>query len=144
MYEPGLLRVTVSASGRLKEPYWGAACAEYEKRLGAYCKLNVLEVSDGVPPECPAGAFLVALCVEGETPDSESFARLLQTWQNRGVSHIGFLIGGSEGLPAKVKSQADYRLSLSRLTWPHHMARAMLEEQLYRALNWLAGGKYHK
>ena len=139
-----MLKVTVSASGRLKEPYWQAACAEYEKRLAAYCKLSVLEVPDGKPPECPGGAFRVALCSEGDMPDSLEFARLLQTWQNRGVSSVCFLIGGSEGLPEAVKSQADYRLSLSRMTWPHHMVRAMLEEQIYRAMNVLAGGKYDK
>ena len=139
-----MLKITIAASGRLKEPYWQGACAEYEKRLGVYCKLNISECPDGTPPEAPAGAFRVALCSEGEMVDSLEFARLLQTWQNRGVSHICFLIGGSEGLPEEIKAQADHRLSLSRMTWPHHMARAMLEEQIYRAMNVLAGGKYHK
>ena len=139
-----MLKITIAASGRLKEPYWKAACAEYEKRLAAYCKLTVREVPDGAPPDIPAGAFGVALCAEGEMADSLAFARLLQAWQNRGASHLCFWVGGSEGLPEALKARADYRLSLSRMTWPHHMARAMLEEQLYRAMNLSAGGKYHK
>lgn len=139
-----MLKIVVSVSGRLKEPYWESACAEYEKRLSAYCKLSLLQSPDGSPPPCPDGVFRVALCSEGEMPDSVQFAQLLQKWQNSGVSSICFLIGGSEGLPEDMKASAGYRLSLSRMTWPHHMARAMLEEQLYRALNYLAGGKYHK
>ena len=139
-----MLKVAVSVSGKLKEPYWEAACAEYEKRLSAYCKLQILQTPNGTPPHCPDGAFRAALCAEGDMLTSEEFAGKLQKWQNAGVSQICFLIGGSEGLPEDLKAGADFRLSLSRMTWPHHMSRAMLEEQLYRALNFLAGGKYHK
>ena len=139
-----MLRVAVSVSGKLKEPFWEAACKEYEKRLGAYCQFSLLQTADGTPPKTQEGWFTVAMCSEGEMLDSEDFARRLAQWQNNGVSRIQFLIGGSDGLPERQKVAADFRLSLSRMTWPHHMARAMLEEQIYRALNINSGGKYHK
>lgn len=139
-----MMNITIAASGRLKEPYWEAACAEYEKRLSRFCRLTVMETPESKPPQAPKGAFAVALCAEGEALSSEAFAEKLASWAGGGTSRVCFLIGGSEGLPEEVKASAGFKLSLSRMTWPHHMARAMLLEQVYRAFTILEGGKYHK
>jgi 23S rRNA (pseudouridine1915-N3)-methyltransferase len=139
-----LFRVTLSVSGRLNEPFWRDAAREYEKRLSAWCKLAALEAPEPKPPAVPKADKLVALCVEGRPLSSEAFAQTLRDWQNAGVSHAAFLIGGSDGLPETLKAGADERLSLSQMTFPHAAARVLLLEQLYRAFSILNGGKYHK
>ena len=141
-----MLRVTVICQGRLKEPWYIDACREYLKRLGAWCKPEVVELAeDGDPlPRIPKGAYVTALCIEGEALDSPALARRLEKLAAGGVSHLCFLIGGSEGLPAEAKARADWRLSMSEMTFPHHLARVMLLEQLYRAFSINAGTKYHK
>ncbi len=141
-----MLRVSVLCQGRLKEPYYIAACQEYLKRLGAYCKAEVTELTeDGdVAGRIPKGAYVIALCIEGEKFSSPALARQLEKLASAGVSRICFLIGGSEGLPPAAKQAADLRLSMSDMTFPHHLARVMLLEQLYRALSINAGAKYHK
>lgn len=141
-----MLRVSVLCQGRLKEPWYIAACQEYLKRLSAYCKAEVIELAeDGdVLARIPKGAYVVALCIEGEKLSSPALAERLQALQNRGVSRICFLIGGSEGLPEPAKAAAALRLSMSDMTFPHHLARVMVLEQLYRAFSINAGTKYHK
>ena len=135
--------IDILASGRLKEPYWEAACAEYAKRLSRFCRLYIAEAPDHKqPPAAPKGAFVVALCSEGEMLSSEGFAARLSGWLEKG--RVSFLIGGSNGLSDEAKAAAAFRLSISRMTWPHHMARAMLLEQIYRAFTIRSGGKYHK
>lgn len=139
-----MTRIHIAAAGRLREPYWKAACDEYAKRLTGFCKLTISETGDGDCPQAPPGFFTAALCSEGESLTSEAFAGRLRVWQNTGVSRVCFLIGGSDGLPQSAKSAAGFLLSLSAMTWPHHMVRAMLLEQIYRAFTILEGGKYHK
>ncbi len=141
-----MLRVSVICQGRLKEPYYIAACREYIKRLGAFCKAEVTELAeDGdVVGRIPRGAYVIALCVEGEKLSSPALAALLEKQANLGRSHICFLIGGSEGLPPAAKEASDLRLSMSDMTFPHHLARVMVLEQIYRALSINAGTKYHK
>ena len=141
-----MLRVSVLCLGRLKEPYYIAACAEYLKRLGAYCKAEVTELpEDGdIAARVPKGAYTVALCIEGRKLDSPGLASMMERLSTGGVSRVCFLIGGSEGLPPEVKERADFRLSMSDMTFPHHLARVMLLEQLYRAFSITAGAKYHK
>ena len=90
------------------------------------------------------GAALVALCVEGKQRSSEELARLMADSASRGVSHLVFLIGGSFGLHPSIKELAAVRLSMSPMTFPHHLARVMLLEQIYRAYQINAGTKYHK
>ena len=142
----GMLRVTIICQGRLKESYYIAACGEYLKRLSAYCKAEVTELSEegDIPSRIPKGAYVIALAIEGEKLSSPQLAAKLEKLAGRGESRICFLIGGSEGLPADVKAAADYRLSMSDMTFPHHLARVMLLEQLYRAFTITAGAKYHK
>ena len=141
-----MLRVSVLCQGRLKEPYYIAACQEYLKRLGAWCKAEVTELAEDGPiaSRIPKGAYVIALCIEGEKLSSPALAQKLELLANRGVSHICFLIGGSDGLPEAAKRSADFSLSMSDMTFPHHLARVMLLEQLYRALSISAGTKYHK
>ena len=141
-----MLRVSVICQGRLKEPYYIAACAEYLKRLGAYCKAEVTELpEDGdVAARIPKGAYVIALCIEGEKLSSPDLAKKLEKLAGQGESRLCFLIGGSDGLPEAVKAAADYKLSMSDMTFPHHLARVMLLEQLYRAFSINAGAKYHK
>jgi 23S rRNA (pseudouridine1915-N3)-methyltransferase len=141
-----MLRVTVICQGRLKEKHYIAACREYQKRLAAYCQLEILELAENgdVAGRIPKGAFVVAMCIEGQKIDSPALAKLLEKQALAGVSRVCFLIGGSEGLPESVKAQADFRLSMSDMTFPHHLARVMLLEQIYRAFTISAGAKYHK
>lgn len=141
-----MLRVSVICQGRLKEPYYIAACQEYLKRLSAFCKAEVIELAeDGdVVSRIPKGAYVVALCIEGEKLSSPALAERLERLAGSGVSRICFLIGGSDGLPEHAKSAAQLRLSMSDMTFPHHLARVMVLEQLYRAFSINAGTKYHK
>lgn len=157
--------MTVLCVGGLKEAYWRDACAEYQKRLGAFCRLDVVELDEAPAPKkasdaqlqavvdaegkrilqkIPAGAAVAALCIEGKMMDSPELAERLSRMTVEGVSEIVFVIGGSWGLSDEVKRRAALRLSMSRMTFPHQLARVMLLEQIYRAFQISSGGKYHK
>ncbi len=157
--------VTLICVGKMKEPYLVAAFEEYRKRLGAYCRFTLTELpeqrlaedasekaiaaalekeAEEIEKRIPAQSVVVAMCVEGEQRSSPDFARAIAAWCNAGRSQLCFLIGGSCGLAERLKRRADLRLSVSKMTFPHHLFRVMLAEQLYRALNILDGGKYHK
>lgn len=160
-----MLNVTVACVGKLKEAYWRDACAEYSKRLSGFCRLQIVEVAEERLPDSPsaaqiaatleeeghrllsripAGAAVVALCIEGKGISSETLSEQLSKWTVEGISHIAFVIGGSFGLSPLVKETAKLRLSMSDMTFPHQLARVMVLEQLYRALQISSGGKYHK
>ncbi len=160
-----MLGVKLLCVGKMREKHYMEALQEYEKRLRPYCRLEIEELPEYRLPESPsegeieaaldreaeqilskipAGAWVCALCIEGEMRSSEELAALLQRLTVRGVSRAVFLIGGSFGLHGRVKARADERLSMSRMTFPHHLARVMLAEQLYRAFSIQNGGKYHK
>lgn len=158
-------KVTFLCMGRLKEAYWRDAVAEYTKRLGAFCKLQIIEIEPERLPDAPsdtqiaaaleregekilskipAGAAVVALCIEGKTMPSEALADFVARTAGSGSSHLVFVIGSSYGLSDTVKRAASLRLSMSEMTFPHQLARVMLLEQLYRAMKILGGGTYHK
>lgn len=158
-------RVTILCVGKLKEKFYTQAAAEYCKRLGRFCKLELMELPEERLPDAPSAAQIdaalfkeaemirsklppsaavIALCVEGRLCSSEELAQSLQERTNQGQSHFVFLIGGSFGLHASIKAQADEKLSMSPMTFPHHLARVMLLEQIYRAYQIQAGSKYHK
>ena len=160
-----MLSVHLICVGKLKEKYYLAACAEYQKRLGAYCKLELTELSEERLPQNPSRAqidaalareaaairgkippnsCLVALCVEGDLLSSPALAQQMDAWTVAGASHLTFVIGGSYGLHPSVKNQAHLRLSMSPMTFPHHLLRVMLLEQIYRAYQINAGSRYHK
>lgn len=160
-------RITLLCVGKLKEKFYMEAAAEYTKRLSRYCKLELIELPEERLPENPSpaqieGALLkeaeairrklppacrlVALCVEGRERSSEDLARTMAAWGAEGGPEKGlaFLIGGSFGLHASLKAQAADKLSMSPMTFPHHLARVMLLEQIYRAYQINAGTRYHK
>ena len=141
-----MLRITVLCQGRLKEKYYIDACREYLKRLSSYCQPEVIELPENgdIAARIPRGSHVIALCIEGAKCDSPGLAERLARCANEGKSRVCFLIGGSEGLPEDVKRRADMRLSMSDMTFPHHLARVMLLEQVYRAFSINAGAKYHK
>ena len=158
-------KVTIICTGKLKEKFYLDAAAEYAKRLSRFCTLTILELpeerlpespspaqieaalareADAVRAKLPAGCLLIAMCVEGQERSSEALARYLAEAAARGAGHIVFLIGSSYGMHTSLKQQADLRLSMSPMTFPHHLLRVMLLEQIYRAYQINAGSKYHK
>lgn len=160
-----MLHIHIVHVGTVKEKYLTDAIAEYEKRLGAYCTINNISIKDERLPEKPSGAeisaalekegerilaalpsraYLIALCVEGKQLSSEEFAEKLTGIASDGFSDICLIIGGSDGLSDKVKNACRMKLSISKMTFPHQLMRVILSEQLYRAFNIAAGGKYHK
>lgn len=160
-----MFSITVLAVGKLKEPFYLAACGEYQKRLGAYCRLHVVELPEYRLPEDPSpaeiaaglakegeairarvpkGAWVCVLTPEGKLRSSEELAGTLRDVKLSGRSGACFILGSSFGLDPGVKQLADLRLSMSPMTFPHHLARVMLLEQLYRAESIQAGSRYHK
>ena len=160
-----MLNINVICIGKLKESFLRDASAEYQKRLSAFCRLEITELSPFKLPEnpsqaqieaalmqegglitakIPANAKVYALCIEGKQFFSEELSAKIVTETNHGVSNIVFVIGGSHGLSEDVKKRADLLLSMSKMTFPHQLARIMLLEQLYRAFMISSGGKYHK
>ena len=158
-------KVTILCTGKLKEKFYLDAAAEYAKRLSRFCTLTILELleerlpespspaqieaalareADAVRAKLPAGCLLIAMCVEGQERSSEALARYLAEAAARGAGHIVFLIGSSYGMHPSLKQQADLRLSMSPMTFPHHLLRVMLLEQIYRAYQINAGSRYHK
>lgn len=158
-------KVTIICVGKLKEKFYADAVSEYVKRLSRFCKLEILELaeerlpddpsqaqidaalqkeSDAIRAKLPAGAHVIAMCVEGKEHSSEELARLMAESANRGESHLVFLIGGSFGMHPSIKAQAAVKLSMSPMTFPHHLLRVMLLEQIYRGYQINAGTRYHK
>ena len=158
-------KVSVICVGKLKEKFYTEAAAEYAKRLQRHCKLDIIELpesrlSDSPSPaelqkalaceaaaireKLPKGGAVIALCIEGKTCSSEELSRRMADFAVAGKTQLTFLIGGSVGLDEELKRQADWRLSMSPMTFPHHMARIMLLEQIYRAYQLEQGTKYHK
>ena len=158
-------RVTVLCVGKLKEKFYIDAAAEYVKRLQRHCKLELIELpeqrlpddpspaeiqkalrteGDAIRERLPKGGAVIALCIEGKPCSSQELSRRMAEFGVQGKTQLTFLIGGSVGLDEDLKRQADWRLSMSPMTFPHHMARIMLLEQIYRAYQIAAGTKYHK
>ena len=157
--------ITLIAMGKLKEKFYLSAAAEYAKRLGGFCRFTLLELPESRLPEDPSPAEIAAglekeadqilaripkgawFCVftpEGKELSSEAFADKLRSVKGSGKSSACFLIGSSFGMAPRVKDKADFRLSMGPMTFPHHRARIMVLEQLYRAEAIQAGSKYHK
>ena len=146
------MKINLIVVGKVKEKYLRDAIQEYAKRLSAYCDLSIIEVADEKTPEhAPetveariTESYVVALAIEGDMLSSEQLAERVQELMLRGRSDISFIIGGSLGLSPAVLKRADRKLSFSRMTFPHQLARVMLLEQVYRGYQILSGGKYHK
>ena len=159
------MKITVITVGKIKEKYLEDAIAEYSKRLSRYCKLEIIQVADEKTPDRASEvvetqikdkegerilshikdtAYVVALAIEGKMISSEELAELIDGLGVRGESHIQFVIGGSLGLSKKVLERADYKLSFSRMTFPHQLMRVILLEQIYRSYRIIHGCPYHK
>jgi len=159
------VKVTVLCVGKLKEKFFDDAVKEYCKRLSGYCKIEVTELpeqrlsarpsagevraaldreAEALLRRCPPSSRLIALCVEGKGISSEELAEEMERAALSGRADCCFVIGGSYGLSPLVKEKADLRLSMSKMTFPHHLARIMLLEQIYRAFKIRSGEEYHK
>ncbi len=157
--------VTIISVGKLKDAFFEMASDEYLKRLKGYSKVNIVEIKAANLPDnpsqseinnvlekegeeiikkIPSGARVVSLCIEGKLYSSEELAKLFSDTALSGISHIVFIIGGSYGLAEKVKQRSDIRLSMSKMTFPHRLARIMLLEQIYRGCKINSGEAYHK
>lgn len=158
------MTVNIICVGKVKEDYFIKAMAEFEKRLSRFCTFNVICLPDKSIPDNPSESecrevllkegeqilkkigksdIVVAMCIEGKQFSSEQLAEKISDFQMRS-STIDFIIGGSLGLSDEVKNRADLRLSMSSMTFPHRIARLMLEEQIYRAFKINANETYHK
>ena len=160
-----MYNVTVLCVGKLKEKFYIDAASEYVKRLGRHCKLEIIELPEqrlsdtpsqaeidaalareaaAISEKMPKGGAVIAMCIEGKLMGSEELAQRFSRFALEGKSQLTFLIGGSVGLHPSVKAQADLKLSMSPMTFPHHLARVMLLEQIYRGYQILEGSRYHK
>lgn len=159
------MKITLITVGKIKEKYLEDAIAEYSKRLSRYCKLEIVQVADEKTPDRAGevmeeqikdkegekilnhvkdGAYVIALAIDGRMVSSEELAEYVNGLGVKGESHIQFIIGGSLGLSKKVLSRADYKLSFSRMTFPHQLMRVILLEQIYRSYRIINGEPYHK
>lgn len=159
------MNITIIALGKLKEKYMRDFSEEYQKRLSAYCRLNIIELSPKKLPDSPShseinnaleaearqikakipsGAYVFSMCIEGKQMSSTEFSQKISKLAVDGKSNIVFILGSSFGLSEEIKELSDSKFSLSEMTFPHQMARVMLLEQLYRAFQISSGGKYHK
>ena len=157
--------ITLIVMGKLKEKFYLSAAAEYEKRLKGYCSFKIVELPEHRLPEDPSpaeiqaglekeaemiltkipkGAWFCVLTPEGKIISSEELAAKIKEVKLSGKSSACFLIGSSFGIAQRIKDKADFKLSMGKMTFPHHLARIMVLEQLYRAEAIQAGSKYHK
>lgn len=160
-----LFDITLIAMGKLKEKFYITAAAEYEKRLKGFCNFKIIELpevrlpddpspaeitaglekeADLILSKIPKGAWFCTLTPEGKLLSSEALASKFSDVKNTGKSSACFLIGSSFGIAQRIKDKADFKLSMSPMTFPHHLARVMVLEQIYRAEAIQAGSKYHK
>lgn len=161
-----MIRVNIICIGKIKEKYFTDAVAEYAKRLTAFCRFSVTELSEErvksnnpnqsqtdevinaegkrILQKIGQSDYVVAMCIEGKMLSSEELSKTLDNISVGGVSTVDFIIGGSYGLSDEVKKRANLKLSMSRMTFPHQMARVILSEQIYRAFEISNNGKYHK
>lgn len=159
------MKITIIAVGKLKEKYWKQAIAEYEKRLSAYTKIDIIEVPDEKAPETMSDkeielvkekegqrilakvkpqSTVITLEIQGKMLSSESLAKKLDQRMTQGASDFTFIIGGSNGLHQDVMKRSNFALSFSKMTFPHQMMRVVLLEQVYRAFKINRGEAYHK
>lgn len=161
-----MIKINIICIGKIKEKYFTDAIAEYAKRLTAFCKFNIVELSEEriksntpnqsqidevissegkrIMQKISPSDYVVAMCIEGKLMSSEELSKLIDNASVSGKSTVDFIIGGSYGLDELVKKRADVRLSMSKMTFPHQMARMILSEQIYRAFEISSNGKYHK
>ena len=159
------MKITILCVGKVKEKFYRDAIDEFSKRLSRYCKLEIVEVADEKTDEQASeteirlvkekegerllknikdDAYVITLCIDGKQLDSEELSEKIEKLGVQGVSHIYFVIGGSLGLSEAVLKRANYRLSFSKMTFPHQLMRVILSEQIYRAYRIMNHEPYHK
>ena len=159
------MKITVITVGKIKEKYLRDAIGEYSKRLGGYCKLEIIEVADEKTPDhageaqaklilsreaerilkyIKEDAYIITLEIDGIQLSSEKLAERIENLGVQGKSHIIFIIGGSIGLGEEVRRRSDFALSFSKMTFPHQLMRVILLEQIYRSFRIINGEPYHK
>lgn len=159
------MNITVVSVGKIKEKYLVAGIAEYEKRLSKYCKLTLIEVADEKAPEklsekdmlivkkkegekilskIKENTYVVTLEIEGKQMTSEGFSKKIEDLMLEGVSDLTFVIGGSLGLSKDVIARSDFKISFSKMTFPHQLMKMILLEQVYRGFRIIRGEPYHK
>ena len=157
------MNIRLIVIGKLKEDYLLSACAEYIKRLGRYCSFELFELDECRLSDKPsdkeiaaalkkeaaqikkyAAGLIVPMCIEGKQLSSPELSQHITSAAVTGHSTVTFIIGSSFGLDPEIKSLGSLRLSMSKMTFPHQLARVMLLEQIYRAFQIAEGGKYHK
>lgn len=160
-----MLNINIICIGKIKEKYWTQAIDEYKKRLSAFCKFQIIELDEEKIKNNPSasdiektlnaegkriiskmqkGSYTVTMCIEGKIISSEELSGKIDETALKGFSTINFIIGGSWGLSDEVKNTSQFKLSMSKMTFPHQMARVVLCEQIYRAFEISTNGKYHK
>ncbi|MBE6857066.1 MAG: 23S rRNA (pseudouridine(1915)-N(3))-methyltransferase RlmH [Ruminococcus sp.] len=158
-----MMNINLIVIGKLKEDYLRSACAEYIKRLGRYCSFELHELDECRLSDNPsekeiasalkkeaeqiqkfAKGYIIPMCIEGKQLSSEELSAKISDAGVSGFSTVTFIIGSSFGLDESVKALGNYRLSMSKMTFPHQLARVMLLEQIYRAFQIASNGKYHK
>ncbi|WP_297958609.1 23S rRNA (pseudouridine(1915)-N(3))-methyltransferase RlmH [uncultured Ruminococcus sp.] len=157
------MNINLIVIGRLKEEYLRSACAEYIKRLGRYCTFELHELDECRLGDDPsdkeiaaalkkeaeqikryAKGMIIPMCIEGRQLTSPELSEKITEAGVNGQSTVTFIIGSSYGLDPGIKSMGSLKLSMSKMTFPHQLARVMLLEQIYRAFQIAEGGKYHK
>ncbi len=159
------MRINIVCVGKIKEKYLKLGIDEFKKRLSKYCKLEIIELEDEKAPEnlsdkemlmikekegkkilskIKDNSYVIALAIDGKNLSSEELAETINKLGVRGISNITFVIGGSLGLSDEVLSRADYKLSFSKMTFPHQLMRLILLEQVYRVYRINNGEPYHK
>ncbi len=159
------MKITILCVGKIKEKFYREAVAEYQKRLSRYCNLEIIEVADEKTPdhasetvECQIkdkegerlekyikeGAVLCVLAIDGKQLDSVELSQKIESLGTAGNSHIIFVIGGSLGLSERILERSDWKLSFSKMTFPHQLMRVVLLEQIYRSYRIMNGEPYHK
>ena len=158
------MNITIISVGKIKEKYFTDAVNEYAKRMSRFAKFNIIEIPDekipdnasdkemlaikvkegmGILNKIPNGAYVIAMCIEGDLVSSEEIAKKIAAASMR-ASHIVFIIGGSLGLSDEVKKRADIKMSFGRITLPHQLMRVVLSEQIYRGFKINNNENYHK
>lgn len=159
------MNITIIAVGKLKEKYLKQAVDEYSKRLGRYCRLDIIELADEKTPDNASekdeliikekegrailskvkeNSYVIAMDLKGNQLASEEFSKFIDNCGIMGNSNLVFVIGGSLGLSEEVIRRANYKLCFSKMTFPHQLFRVMLLEQVYRGFRIINGEPYHK
>ena len=159
------MKITICCVGKIKEKFYSQAIEEYSKRLSKYCKLEIKKAADEKTPDSASDtvnrmikekegdrllsfikddSYVIALAIDGKMLDSVELSEKIDNLMLSGKSDIVFVIGGSLGLDKRVLDRADYKLSFSKMTFPHQLMRVILLEQIYRSFRIMKNEPYHK